>query len=106
MVANAEAYHKGALLDPSQVGVKAVDARTLEVRLAKPTGHFLTLCCLPPFLPVNRKTVEANPQSWSLETKTSVSNGPFRLAGYKPHGHITLTPNPFYWQQTKAAHSP
>ena len=101
VVANAEAYHKGALLDPREVGVKAVDPRTLEVRLAKPAGHFLALCSLPPFLPVNRKTAEANPQSWSLDAKTSVSNGPFRLAGYKPHGHITLTPNPFYWQQVQ-----
>lgn len=104
VLANAEAYHKGALLDPGQVGVKAVDARTLEVRLAKPTGHFLTLCCLPPFLPVNRRVVAANPRDWSLFPKTSISNGPFRLVEYSPQGHVMLVPNPYYWQkgQTRA----
>ncbi|NLG83292.1 MAG: peptide ABC transporter substrate-binding protein, partial [Firmicutes bacterium] len=99
-LANAEAYHKGAILDPAQVGVKAIDARTLEVRLAKPAPYFLSLCALPPFFPLCRKVVEAAPQGWSLNPKTAVSNGPFCLASYRARQRITLTVNPYYWQKS------
>ncbi|MGQ9779401.1 MAG: peptide ABC transporter substrate-binding protein [Bacillota bacterium] len=99
VLANAEAYHKGAILDPAQVGVRALDARTLEVRLAKPAPYFLALCSLPPFFPLCRKVVEAAPQGWSLDPKTAVANGPFRLVSYRPRRQILLQANPYYWQK-------
>lgn len=101
VVRNAEAYYRGAITDPGQVGVKAVDARTLEVTLAKPAGHFLVLCGLPPFLPVSRRAVEANEDAWSISPKTAVTNGPFRLGSYKPKGQVILTPNAYYRQKPR-----
>lgn len=100
-IANAEAYHKGSLRDPKQVGIRAVNARTLEVTLAKPLGHFLTLCCYPPFLPVNRRAVESDPAGWCENPKTAAANGPYRLLE-KRESLLVLAPNPYYWQKGRS----
>ena len=98
VLANAEAYSKGAIADPNQVGVTAIDPRTLEVRLARPTGHFLAMCTMPPFLPVCRKAVEAYPDDWSWNPKAAIANGPFHLVKYEKDD-IVLAPNPYYWEK-------
>src|SRR5690606_17265176 len=42
-VKNAEAYHKGELKDFNSVGIRAIDAHTLEVTLKSPIPYFLSL---------------------------------------------------------------
>src|ERR1022692_1820907 len=43
-VKNAEDYNSGKIKDPSLVGVRALDARTVQVELNQPTAFFLDLC--------------------------------------------------------------
>ncbi|HZW59175.1 MAG TPA: ABC transporter substrate-binding protein, partial [Woeseiaceae bacterium] len=50
-ILNAEAVNKGEL-PPAELGVKAVDARTLEITLAQPTPYFLELMTHQTALPV------------------------------------------------------
>jgi len=50
-VRNAKAFADGKLADFSQVGVRALDDRTLEVQLGNPTPFFLDLCATPPLQP-------------------------------------------------------
>src|SRR5215470_1073523 len=40
-VKNAFEYNTGKVANPDSVGVKAIDNRTLEVRLAKPAAYFI-----------------------------------------------------------------
>jgi len=57
-IINAEAFNQGRLNDPSQLGFRAVDDRTFEVRLRHPVPYFLFLTsfqrCL---MPVPRNVV-------------------------------------------------
>ena len=46
-VKNARAYHQGDLADADQVGVQAMDDRTLVVELEEPAGYFLQLLAPP-----------------------------------------------------------
>ncbi|MBI2743319.1 MAG: peptide ABC transporter substrate-binding protein [Chlamydiales bacterium] len=92
---NAKAAREGKLpLD--QVGVKAVDARTLQVELSYPHPHFLLMVTSHTFLPVPSHIPEAYP-NWAENEKHYVSSGPFKLKEWKHYNQITLEKNPDYW---------
>ena len=56
-ILNAEEIVNGKAA-PATLGVRAIDERTLEVRLKAPTGFFLKLTGLPQFSPAYRPAVE------------------------------------------------
>lgn len=94
---NAEAYNnKKAAAD--QVGVKAINGRTLEVTLERPTPYFLSLVTFWTYYPVHQKTVEAN-DKWNTDPKTIISNGPFKMAGWTHNSKIQLVKNEHYWHK-------
>jgi oligopeptide transport system substrate-binding protein len=95
-VKNAQAYNeKKATAD--QVGVKAVDDRTLEVTLEKPTAYFLSLTAFHTFYPVHQKTVTANPDKWATDVKTLIGNGPFKITNWVHSGKLEFVKNDQYW---------
>ncbi len=102
LIENAEAYHKGAITDFSQVGVSAPDPRTLRVRLDQPAPHFLALLSHAAWMPVHRASIEAlggfadraNP--WA-RPGTLVGNGPFRLESWAPNQRIVAVKSDNYW---------
>jgi oligopeptide transport system substrate-binding protein len=99
---NAEAYHQGRTEDFSQVGVKAIDDRTLEVTLKGSTPHFLSMLKHYSFYPVNPRVVEefggmtARQNAWST-AENFVSNGPFTLSEWTTNQIIKVKKNPQYW---------
>lgn len=97
-VKNAQKYNSGELTDPSQVGVKALDDKTLQVTLEAPTPYFLSLTAFPTLMPVHEATVEANPD-WAGEAATYVGNGPFRIAEWVHDSHIDLVKSDTYWDK-------
>ncbi|HZG88277.1 peptide ABC transporter substrate-binding protein [Paenibacillus sp.] len=78
-----------------QVGVKALDDYTLEVKLANPTPYFLSLTSFFTYYPVHKATVEGNP-AWATEAASFVGNGPFTLAEWKHNDSIKLVKNDSY----------
>jgi oligopeptide transport system substrate-binding protein len=93
---NGEEYNTGRLTDFSQVGVKALDPRTLRVTLKRPTAYFLDLTSFYTLYPVPRWALEAHATNWSKPGKI-VSNGPFRLVSWVPQRELVLERNPRYW---------
>jgi ABC-type oligopeptide transport system substrate-binding subunit/class 3 adenylate cyclase len=93
-VAGARAYHEGRG-SWEEVGVQAVDDRTLVMALEDPTGYVLHLVATPCLVPVPRHVVEGCGEAWT-ECGDLVSNGPFRLASRIPGERITLARNPRY----------
>ncbi|WP_319402335.1 peptide ABC transporter substrate-binding protein [uncultured Anaeromusa sp.] len=81
---------------PEDVGVRALDERTLEVTLEKPTAYFLSLASFHAFYPVHRASIEKAPESWSSQAETLIGNGPFRLTGWVHHGSLSFAKNPYY----------
>ena len=98
-VKNGEAYNKG-LITADQVGVKAIDDRTLEVVLEKPTAYFLSLTSFHTLYPVPRRIVEANPK-WASDPKTLIGNGPFKITNWVHNSKIELVKNDLYWDAAK-----
>jgi oligopeptide transport system substrate-binding protein len=75
-----------------QVGVRALDDRTLEVRLAAQRPWFVEEAAHWAFLPVHRATVERwGDAAW--EPGHLVTNGPFRLDSWKHDDSLALVKN-------------
>ncbi|MBT2288077.1 peptide ABC transporter substrate-binding protein [Paenibacillus albidus] len=92
---NAEAYNDGKVTDFSQVGVKAVDDKTLEVTLNNPTPYFLGLLSFYTYYPVH-SSVKDNAK-WATAVDTQITNGPFTLTEWTTGQSLKVTKNPSYY---------
>nr|WP_304213083.1 peptide ABC transporter substrate-binding protein [Fredinandcohnia onubensis] len=77
------------------VGIKAIDDKTLEVKLTNPTAYFLELTAFYTYYPVNSKIAKDNPDWANRVDESYVSNGPFVIADKS--STITLEKNKDYW---------
>ncbi len=97
-IKNGEKYNKGEIKDANEVGVKALDDKTLQVTLERPTPFFLELTAFYTYYPVNQKVVEADPK-WATEAKTHVGNGPFKMQDWQHKNKMVLVKNDNYWDK-------
>ena len=93
---NAEAFNSHSISDPAQVGIHALDARTIRVELAGPTAFFLDLCATPTLAIVHRATIEKFGDRWLVARPLPVS-GAYELASWRLNDKIRLRKNPRYW---------
>ncbi|MFZ4764330.1 MAG: peptide ABC transporter substrate-binding protein, partial [Roseimicrobium sp.] len=93
---HARAYNEGSLKDFSQVGVKALDDRTLEVTLENPIPYWIELCAFLTLAPVHLASIEKHGDSWIKPGKL-IGNGPYLFERWLIDDHIRLRKNPRYW---------
>lgn len=94
-IKNAEKINKGEL-PVDQIGMKAIDAKTLEITLERATPFFVELLAHQTALPVNRASLEKNGADFIKPGKL-VSNGAFELVEHVQNDHLTAAKNPDYW---------
>ena len=70
--------------DVSELGVTAVDDKTLEVQLNVPVSYFLRLMYFPTYYPVNQAFFESCGDTFATSPETTLSNGAFVLTSYEP----------------------
>ncbi|HEX7608297.1 MAG TPA: peptide ABC transporter substrate-binding protein [Candidatus Cryosericum sp.] len=88
-------------IDPSKdVGVKALDDKTLQVELESPTVYFLNLTAFPTYMPVCKAVVSKN-DKWASDPTNFVTNGPFTLTEWSHNEKMTFVNNPTYWDKDK-----
>lgn len=90
-----EASH--SLVSSEEVSIKALDDKTLEVRLKNPTPYFLSLISFCNFFPIPKHIEEKNPLWFLAPGRGTVSNGPFKLDAWNPNKEIKVVKNPLYW---------
>ena len=101
LIKNSVAVNKGEMpLD--ELGVKALDEKTLQVQLESPVSYFYSLLYFPTFYPVNRAFVAACGDTYATSPETVLSNGAFILTDYEPAAaSFTLTKNPNYYDAAR-----
>jgi oligopeptide transport system substrate-binding protein len=82
------------------LGVKALDERTLEVRLAFPAPYANSIFALPLAVALPMHLVKEHPETWN-HTYPIVSNGPFVISSWRPSSQVVLEKN----HQYHSAHS-
>lgn len=97
-VVNAMAYNKGEITDASQVGVKALDEHTLEIKLEYPVPYFLvTIGSNSYFYPVRQDFVEEHGSSYAADADKLITNGPFILDRWNHEAELRMVKNENYW---------
>jgi oligopeptide transport system substrate-binding protein len=94
-IKNAEKVNKGEA-PTDQLGVKAIDDKTLEVTLEQPTPFFLELLAHQTALPVSKASVEKNGADF-VKPGTMVSNGAFKLVSHVPNDSLVVEKNEHHW---------
>ncbi len=95
-VLGARDYYEGVNPDSASIGVRALDAFTLEVMLEQPVAYFPFIVTMPVTYPLPRKVVEKYSDSWWLPA-TIISNGPYCLKKFDPQGESVVERSPKYF---------
>jgi len=101
---NARAYADGDVDDFAEVGVKALDARTLEFRLVGPTPYFVNMLKHYSWFPVHPPTIEAHGGPFDMSATWTmpgnfVGNGAFVLSDWLPNQYLRVERSPTYWDR-------
>lgn len=78
----------------SLAGARALDERTLEIRLDSPRGYFLSQLTYAINYLVPPGAIEAAGPAW---LDRAFGTGPFRVADHEPGQRLILEGNPYYW---------
>ena len=81
---------------PAELGVRAVDDRTLEVKLNTPLPYFPAMTTYATLFPAHRATIEAHGADWTAPGNM-VSNGAYVLADVVLNEYHSRVRNPMYW---------
>ena len=96
-IKNADDISTGKM-SVEELGVKAVDDKTLVVELSTPVTFFESLMAFPSFLPVNEAFFKEAGDNFATSKDTILANGPYKVSAYEPAATtIELAKNDTYW---------
>ena len=102
-IKNAAAVEDGSM-PVDQLGVKALDAKTLQVELEVPVSYFDQLLYFPTFYPVNEEFFNKCGDTYATNADTLLSNGAFIMTDYQPAAtNFKLVKNPNYYDAAKVS---
>lgn len=89
-------------LPGTALGVKALDSRTLEVRLEHPAPYLLELLTHATTYPLPRHVVTAKGKEWA-RPGNYVGNGAFILKQWIPNDYVLVEKNPLFYDAANVA---
>lgn len=96
VIKNAEKIYDGRIKDVSQLGVRAIDAKTLEVTLEHPAPYLPGLLTHYTSFPIPKHVVEKVGKDW-IKAENFVGNGPYKLQQWKPNDFVHVVRNANYY---------
>ncbi|MCX7971223.1 MAG: peptide ABC transporter substrate-binding protein, partial [Negativicutes bacterium] len=100
-VVNGQAVIDGKL-PVSELGVRAIDPRTVEIKLEVPDPSFLNICSMPNVAILSKANITKYGDSWT-EPGKMVSSGAYKLAERVIKGYILLEKNEHYYDAANVA---
>ncbi|MEF9990675.1 MAG: peptide ABC transporter substrate-binding protein [Romboutsia sp.] len=86
-------------LPVEELGVKALDDKTLEITLSEPTPYFLSLTYQRVMFPQREDVVTAQGEKYGSEAETTIYNGPFVVSKWVHNNEVVMTKNDNYWDK-------
>jgi len=94
VVLNAAAIQAGEL-DKTELGIKAIDDKTLEITLEAPCAYFISLCAFASLMPLREDVVEGN-ADWT-NPENIVVNGSYKVVEWVHDSYIKMEKNETYY---------
>ncbi|MEM1400724.1 MAG: peptide ABC transporter substrate-binding protein, partial [Pseudomonadota bacterium] len=101
-IKNAEAINGGDITDLGELGVVALDDKTLEITLENPTPYFLGALTHYTAFPVPQHVVEEHGDDW-VQVENMVVNGPYKPVEWVPGSLVRTAINESYYDADKLA---
>jgi ABC-type oligopeptide transport system substrate-binding subunit len=87
---------------PQDLGVVAVDERTLVITLDQPTPYLLSLLTSPSTFPVHPDSIAQHGDAFTRPGNL-LSNGAYKLDAWEPGSVLVLSRNEYYWNNDETA---
>ena len=94
IVVNAAEIQAGEK-DKEELGIEALDDKTLQITLEAPCPYFLELCAFASLMPLREDVVEGN-DNWT-DPANIVTNGPYKLDEWVHDSYISFVKNEAYY---------
>lgn len=103
-IKNARAIFTGEA-DPSELGVTAIDDKTVQFDLEYPVPYFEKLLTHCQHFGINREFVESvgGDDNYGTSADTTLSNGPYYVDSWETDNIVVLKKNPYYWNADNIA---
>ena len=90
-------FEEASESDLDKLGVEATDKNTFVVHLISPCIYFDKIAAFAVLVPVQKATIEANGDGWTVNPKTYITCGPYYMTEFTDGSQIVFTKNPNYW---------
>lgn len=99
VIKNAREYFDGTITDFSEVGVKALDAYTLQYTLKDTCPYFLSMLTYVAFMPTNRAFAAECAEYYGTSNDTILYNGAYYCTSWEPQSELVMERNDNYWDR-------
>jgi oligopeptide transport system substrate-binding protein len=101
-IKNARPLNEGAIEGMDQLGVRALDPKTLEVTLESPTPYFIEQLTHYTAFPLPKHKVEELGDDW-VKPGNIVGNGAYTVVEWLPNTHVKSEKNQAFYDADKVA---
>jgi|EndMetStandDraft_7_1072992.scaffolds.fasta_scaffold23999_2 oligopeptide transport system substrate-binding protein len=89
-------YNSGTTTDPTTLGIKAIDDKTVEYTLVTPAPYFLAALTHSSLYPVPTHKIEELGEDWA-KPENVVGNGPYKMSEFVPGSYAISVKNDKYY---------
>ena len=89
---------------PEELGIEAVDDKTVKVTLESPCAYFLSMCAFPSLMPLRQDVVEGS-DNWT-DPANIVVNGPYKVVEWVHDSYIRMEPTSTTTTRPTSARTP
>ncbi len=80
----------------TELGIKALDEKTLEITLESPCPYFLEICAFASLVPLRKDVIEEKGKNWT-DPENIVVNGAYKLTEWVHDSCLKFAPNEKYY---------
>ncbi|MDH3659659.1 MAG: peptide ABC transporter substrate-binding protein [Alphaproteobacteria bacterium] len=101
-IKNAQALNEGSMDNLEDLGVKALDDKTLEITLEYPAPYFLEQLTHQTAYPVPKHKIEEHGDDW-IKAGNLVGNGAYVLEEWVPNTHVRIVKDETFYDAANVA---